>query len=409
MTLPIQTTETVTSKSRIRQLVDIVQSDIANIDTDNEITNTRRKYEVFVTGGIDLHGVTSSLYQTVYDQDFTLQTANPMFDITVGLFQGSSTVTECSTGEDTSGKLLFPSQSLMMREKIGMYRQFALNLLGDSTKPFTAPLNSNDTDTANRIDEAVFLSFKRLFVRDNILRGTFTFALNKDTTDSEGANVENLYLVKNTTDTTYRTNASSAEQMVHPVGGEVGTIRDTSADSNVCGLIFYDTGIMVLDASKVFNTNQPLKGPISSVNPNGYTDTASSIVISPGQELLDGNIIPDLFVSGSIDDVIDHVAGSRFSNNPKTAITFQNETFINSKIYFCRAAPSQFNYSSNPTYRDETGKIRVVDDSNNQPFTYVTTIGLYNENDELLAIAKTSRPIEKNPETDLSIRVRLDY
>ena len=47
----------VSSQSKVRQLVDVVQSDIANIDSDGVITNTRRKYEVFVTGGLNLTGV----------------------------------------------------------------------------------------------------------------------------------------------------------------------------------------------------------------------------------------------------------------------------------------------------------------------------------------------------------------
>ena len=104
-----------TSRSFLNQLVDIIQEDISG-------STTRKKYQVFVTGGIG-PGITSSLFQTVYDQDFTLQTANPVFDITVGLYSGSATVTGSSTGQDSAGKLLFPSQSVMMREKVDLYRR----------------------------------------------------------------------------------------------------------------------------------------------------------------------------------------------------------------------------------------------------------------------------------------------
>ena len=44
-----------------------------------------------------------------------------------------------------------------------------------------------------------------------------------------------------------------------------------------------------------------------------------------------------------------------------------------------------------------------------RPFTYPTTVGLYDEQNRLLAVAKFSRPIEKNDEKDLTIRVRLDF
>ena len=120
-----------TATSALNQLVDVVQDDISG-------SSSRKKYQVFVTGGVG-PGVTSSLFQTVYDQDFTLQTSNPVFDMTIGLFEDSDTVQDCSTGTDANGKLLFPSQSLMMREKVENYKQVAQCLLGDSDSSFFSP------------------------------------------------------------------------------------------------------------------------------------------------------------------------------------------------------------------------------------------------------------------------------
>lgn len=71
-----------TSRSFLNQLVDILQMNISG-------SSTRQRLLTFVTGGVG-PGVTSSLFQTVYDQDFTLQTANPVFDATIGLYQSSS-------------------------------------------------------------------------------------------------------------------------------------------------------------------------------------------------------------------------------------------------------------------------------------------------------------------------------
>ena len=121
--------------------------------------------------------MTSSLFHTVYDQDFTLQTANELFDITMGIYQGSDTVTSASANpaRDANEKRLFVSQSLMMREKINVYRQHAQLLLGNSDSRFTSP-NSNAT-TNDNIDEALFINFKRLFVRDGIKRETFAIRL----------------------------------------------------------------------------------------------------------------------------------------------------------------------------------------------------------------------------------------
>src|SRR5271166_5745926 len=125
-----------TARSFLNQLIDVLQEDVSG-------STSRRKYQLFVTGGIG-PGVTSSLFQTVYDQDFTLQTANAVFDMSVGLLPGGATELTAQTGIDAAGKEQFPSSSLMMREKMDMYRQFASALLGDSTLSFAAPLDSSN-------------------------------------------------------------------------------------------------------------------------------------------------------------------------------------------------------------------------------------------------------------------------
>ena len=82
---------------------------------------------------------------------------------------------------------------------------------------------------------------------------------------------------------------------------------------------------------------------------------------------------------------------------------------MNSTIYFCRANTGDYNYSSNPTYLSAS-KIRVKGDNPfAQPVSYITTIGLYSPNNELLAVAKLSEPLKKTPSNELTLRVRLDY
>jgi hypothetical protein len=93
-------------------------------------------------------------------------------------------------------------------------------------------------------------------------------------------------------------------------------------------------------------------------------------------------------------------------------VTFQNVTTINSTLVFCEAAADEFNYSSNPTFTDNDGRIVVIDtnaEDTQKAFTFITTIGLYDAADNLLAVAKLSRPVEKNDEKKLTFRVRLDY
>jgi len=119
---------------------------------------------------------------------------------------------------------------------------------------------------------------------------------------------------------------------------------------------------------------------------------------------------PDLLVSASIDDIIDHIGYTRFSSGSLTAAAFQNQTKINSSIYFCRASANEFNTSSNPTFLDDDGvPVMIQDADNDKPFTYITTVALADSQGDVVAIAKLNRPIEKNDESELTVRVRLDF
>ena len=426
-----------TTKSSLNQLVDIIQEDVSG-------SSTRRKYQVFVTGGVG-PGVTSSLFQTVYDQDFTLQTSNPIFDMTVGLFSSGTTVQGCLSGQDSAGKLLFPSTSLMMREKVEIYEQFAQTLLGDSTSAFFSPFGG--TGNSAQINEAIFLNVKRLFARDQIKRETFAVRMYQSASQPTPARTNGgvqggFYLRSDTsTGTPLRyigganlgststgsmkiyTDVGSAVNKRSTFGGDVGDLVDSSDTSNNIGLIFYDAGVVVLDAKKVMAPLQPVSGVIdamSSVGMGGgsptniYTAAAGQTII--GCQSNQGNnnafFIPDFFTSGSIDNIVDHIASTRFQSGSLTAMTFQNSTNINSTLIFCRATADEFNYSSNPTYTDTDDRIVVIDEGaedTQRSFTFPTTVGLYDANDNLLAVAKMSRPVEKNDEKDLTVRVRLDF
>ena len=54
-------------------------------------------------------------------------------------------------------------------------------------------------------------------------------------------------------------------------------------------------------------------------------------------------------------------------------------------------------------------KIRVKNTRSDAPSSYITTIGLYSADNELLAVAKVSEPLKKDPTNELTLRVRLDY
>ena len=362
---------------------------------------SRRKYQSFITGTTTSIGVTSSLFQTVYDSDFTLQTSNAIMDIAFGLLPSGSTVLTSQQAIDVAGKELFPSSSLMMREKMDVYRQFAQSLLGDATQAFSSPFDS--TSAGDKIDCAVFIAFKRLFARDKISRETLAMRFYQTASIS----IPNLQTNSLSGSAIY-TDMGAATNKLTAFGGEVGNVIDSANTSKGVGLMFYDRGILVLDLAKITKADQYVNGTIDAVTPTGQMTLGGVGTETAGIS----KFIPDFVVSASIDNIIDHIAGCRMGSGSNTEITFQNVTNINSSLIFCRAAADEFNYSSNPTFTDDASRIVVItpgQEDVQSSFTFITSIGMYDSNDNLLAVGKVSRPIEKNNQSDLTLRTRLDY
>lgn len=437
-------------KARLNQLIDIISSDVST-------EANRRKYPAFVSG-INTP-ITSSLHNTIFDQDHTLQSSNALFDISFGVYAktqtanntstitGSTVVTGLNGTIDSAGKYNFSNTtSNMMREKINVYRQYAQSLLGNSSSVFRS--SHVETETTSDIKEALFINVKRLFKRDNIAKGTFGMKFYNRTGDNTKLTNDDAHALSGTLFTSPQatgfkgrskltptsaevenqvtildTNASTS-YAVNPVSGEVSTLKMYLGNANPVnvGLIFYDMGVIVLDVNKIFDLNDIVQGVINFPDEVGSTKifelldgALQEVTLAAGQKAI-GNTTdigtPNLtrFLQlATIDDIINHFCEARFTDTSNTAITFQNETIINSTIFFCNAAASDFNYSTNPTYTDDNGKIVIVKNTTDQPFSYITTVGLYNNAGDLLAVAKLSRPIEKNPNNQLTIRVRLDY
>lgn len=92
-----------------------------------------------------------------------------------------------------------------------------------------------------------------------------------------------------------------------------------------------------------------------------------------------------------------------------TDITFSGSYTIYSAQYKCTASPNEFNYTLNPTLLSASNvdyDQAIIDSPDFMP--YVTTIGLYNDNQELMMVAKLGRPVQLNPFTDTNFIVRLD-
>jgi hypothetical protein len=91
------------------------------------------------------------------------------------------------------------------------------------------------------------------------------------------------------------------------------------------------------------------------------------------------------------------------------AFTLNSQETITSDFVFVRPRSSQYNYSENPSFiSGSTGEVLYPQFINN-PQVYITTIGLYNDTNELLAVAKLSRPLLKDFTKEALVRVKLDF
>lgn len=82
---------------------------------------------------------------------------------------------------------------------------------------------------------------------------------------------------------------------------------------------------------------------------------------------------------------------------------------ISSTHYFVGLGPNEFNYSNNPTFFDESSGNILNTDFINNPVVYVTTVGLYDNDNELLAVAKLSKSVQKTFGSVVNLSVRLDW
>lgn len=242
-------------------------------------------------------------------------------------------------------------------EKMKIYRHFASVLLGDPDSLF----NINGADRS----ECFFIGIKRNIGKDELKKGSVALIIRSASTMFSASDEGAVTSFKQT------------------VGGDYAPLKYYGTGSEL-GQVWYNAGVVVVPSDLVWTAAQLWSG------------TQALGVMESGS---------------TIDDLVDGLRnGGGVSGSHVDKILFHNQTNLYSTIFFCRATNTEFNYSSNPTFVDENKRIRVTSGSNIlQTRTYVTTIGLYDANDNLLAVAKVNKPITKGPDNEAIFRIRLDY
>ena len=292
-------------------------------------------------------------YLDVYNGDPSLSGSSVQFSIQYGNLNGSgSNLINLNVPNYTPSRVVY-----------GEYRNL---VYGTETTNFSF---DNGSTTANDI---FVINVARSRYKESLLPGSFNLTLGSGSsairlTDDSG--------------TTNLTRFIGENKVFYIISGSNGNAYTSAASSSYYGMMFPDLDIIVLNASasstvSLTSVFAPLTQATSSITPSNYNTVK----------------LYDSIVSGS------------------TVSSFQlksSET-VSSRYFFTRVKNSEFNYTSNPSIIDANGNLLYTTLINN-PQTYVTTVGMYNDNNELLAVAKLSRPLTKDFTKEALIRIKLDY
>jgi len=380
--------------------------------TNNDIVSTRTLLHeaVPVTGAIssgsyeenNIKNYAHGMFQSVYDYPFLSSSANHIFDITAGY--------STQAPGYTAGAMLSASTNTQNAKKINIYNQMAQVLMGYD---MTGSIQRFDEDGnilagGSKLDACYFINLSRLLTKDEIKKGSFQMELGVDhgigghaDPFSKGVRIL-IHDVSASND--FRINSPAGEYGILQAVNS-GTGSALAAENVACGLIFYQAGIAVVSAS-VFNSSTDggiLAASTATAANWGFRSDTTVIMGVNGAADGHGHMCSWQQLTAS------QISGAADSFRRRIYnLQFNNTTELNSTIYFCRVNHNDFNYSANPTYLDGS-QIRVKNTRSDMPSSYITTVGLYSADNELLAVAKLSEPLKKDPTTELTLRVRLDY
>lgn len=203
-------------------------------------------------------------------------------------------------------------------------------------------------------------------------------------------------------------------------GTEVSRLQLTDNSKDITTLTFTDAG-RVFDIVSGTNGSATTSTPVSAstVTP-GYTPSGSYgkylpdvglILLNPRALQLSASFGGvGLSVDGDLTNEALVANHSALFETIQLAQTFSlnSEETITSDYIFIRVRNSDFNYSTNPSMISGSGEF-VYSSLVNNPQTFVTTVGLYNDSNELLSVAKLSKPLVKDFTKEALVRVKLDF
>ena len=322
-------------------------------------TNNQPTLTTFFTSSVQEVNSSGQYYLNIYQTSSTLTQSEVQFAVAYGNEQGS-------------GSQVFDLAVDGKSPTSTTYGQYRTLVLGDENASFIF-----STVTAS---DFFAISIDRNRYKEKLFPGILTLKIS----GSSGS-------VTLTDDSNY-TNTQTftdAGRVYNLISGSAGVLNDSltsnghTVNSGSYGWFLPDIGTLMLNPLALADFH--VSGGIGLV----YSGSSS------------GSVIPALTPNSTIYQAISGSSASEFTLNSEETIT--------SDFVFVRPRSSEFNYSENPSYiSGSTGEV-LYNSFINNPITYITTVGLYNDTNELLAVAKLSRPLKKDFTKEALVRVKLDF
>jgi hypothetical protein len=305
----------------------------------------------FYTSSVQAAGSSGNYYLSVYQTSSLLSTAQVQFDIAYADSLGS-------------GSALYNPivpQNSYTKTIYGQYRSL---ILEDENANFIFGTGNNVLTGSN----FWVISIERANYKQSLFPGS----LNLKLSGSGGI----INLTDNSQDTTVNTFIGSTQvyQLISGSNGTAGNLSGSGyvSNSGSYGLVFPQLGTIILNPAAL--SQSIALSPSRSNNSNGLNN----------QRLFNSIVLGDSF-------------------------TLNSQETVTSDYVFVRARNSEFNYSENPSFiSGSTGEV-IYSNFINAPQVYITTVGMYNDSNDLLAVAKMSRPLLKDFTKEALVRVKLDF
>lgn len=310
-------------------------------------------------------------YLSAYQGDITVtQSLESQFSIAYGHISGSGSA---------YFNALVPSRTPTR----DIYGQFRSLIYGDENTPFQF---GGSTYTSRDI---IVLSLNRARFKESFNPGSFYLTL------KSGSN--QIGLIDNSTVTTTSTYIGTTRVYQILSGSYSSTSQTTSVysttytDSGSYGIILPDEGLIILNPRALaLPTN---KGGIAAIFNEDDSATVAAFNTAQG---------------ANAHNINNRMVFNMISGSTSPSFNLQSYETLSSRYFFTRVKNAEFNYTTNPTVIDNNGNLLYTQLVYN-PQTFITTVGLFNNAGDLLAVAKLNKPLVKDFTKELLLRVKLDF